>query len=62
MKRNIGITDRWIRIVAGLAIGLAGIYFKSWWGLVGIIPLATALIRTCPLYLPFGLSTLRTKK
>ena len=61
MKRNIGITDRWIRIVAGLAIGLAGIYFKSWWGLLGIIPLATALIRTCPLYLPFGLSTLRTK-
>jgi hypothetical protein len=62
MKRNIGITDRWIRIVAGLVIGLAGIYFKSWWGLVGIIPLTTALIRTCPLYLPFGLSTLRTKK
>jgi len=62
MKRNIGITDRWIRIVAGLAIGLAGIYYNSWWGLLGIIPLLTALIRTCPLYLPFGLSTLRAKK
>lgn len=62
MKKNIGITDRWIRIVAGLAIGIAGIYYQSWWGLLGILFLLTALIRTCPLYLPFGLNTLRTKK
>lgn len=62
MKKNMGITDRWIRIVLGLAIGIAGIYFNSWWGLLGIIPLLTALIRTCPLYLPFGLNTLRAKK
>jgi len=61
MKKNIGITDRWIRVVAGLAIGAAGIYFKSWWGLVGLLPLSAALIRTCPLYLPFGLSTMRKK-
>lgn len=61
MKRNIGITDRWIRIVAGLAIISAGIYFKSWWGLVGILPILTALVRSCPLYLPFGLSTLRKR-
>ena len=62
MKKNMGITDRWIRIVVGLVIGLAGIYYQSWWGLLGIIFLLTALIRTCPLYLPFGLSTLRAKK
>jgi hypothetical protein len=62
MKKNIGITDRWIRVVAGLAIGIAGIYFQSWWGLLGILALLTALIRTCPLYLPFGLSTLRARK
>ena len=61
MIKNIGITDRRIRIVAGLLIGAAGIYFKSWWGLVGIIPFATGLIKTCPLYLPFGLSTLRRR-
>lgn len=61
MKKNIGITDRWIRIVLGLAIGAAGIYFKSWWGLVGLLPIFTALIRTCPLYLPFGISTRRAK-
>ncbi|MFH0757550.1 MAG: DUF2892 domain-containing protein [Bacteroidota bacterium] len=62
MKKNIGITDRWIRIVLGLIIVAAGLYFKSWWGLVGLIPLATALISTCPLYLPFGISTRRIKQ
>lgn len=60
MKKNIGISDRWIRVVLGLAIGAAGVYFKSWWGLIGLVPLATALIRTCPLYLPFGISTRRS--
>jgi len=59
MKKNMGKTDRWIRVIIGLAIIAAGIYFKSWWGLIGIIPLATSLISTCPLYLPFGISTRR---
>jgi len=61
MKMNIGTTDKWLRVVIGLTIGVAGLYFKSWWGLVGLIPLSTALISTCPLYLPFGLSTRRAK-
>lgn len=61
MKKNMGNTDRWIRVIIGLAIIAVGIYFKSWWGLIGIIPLATALINTCPLYLPFGISTRKSK-
>lgn len=60
MKKNIGLTDRRIRVVAGLVIGALGIYFNSWWGLLGLVPLATALIKTCPLYLPFGISTRRS--
>jgi len=59
MKKNVGITDKWIRVIIGLAIIGAGIYFKSWWGLVGIIPIATAITGTCLLYLPFGISTNR---
>ena len=54
MKRNIGKCDRSMRFVLGLGIVAAGIYFKSWYGLIGIIPIATALIRWCPLYLPFS--------
>ncbi len=61
MKKNMGITDKWVRIAAGLLIGAAGIYFKTWWGLVGLVFLATALINTCPLYLPFGISTRRIR-
>lgn len=57
MKTNIGSVDRIIRIVVGLAALGAGLYFKSWWGLVGLGPLLTAFVRFCPAYLPFGLNT-----
>ncbi|MDA0336613.1 MAG: DUF2892 domain-containing protein [bacterium] len=30
---------------------------ESWWGAVGIIPLATAAFRICPLYKSLGLTT-----
>ncbi|MBD3386224.1 DUF2892 domain-containing protein [candidate division KSB1 bacterium] len=57
MKKNMGKTDRILRIIAGIIILVAGLYFKSWWGLIGLIPLGTALIRWCPLYVPFKIST-----
>lgn len=61
MKKNVGKTDKVIRIVLGLGIAAAGIYFKSWWGLVALVPLLTAMVGTCGLYLPFGISTCKTK-
>jgi hypothetical protein len=60
--KNVGSVDRIVRVIAGLAIGAAGLYFKSWWGLVGLGPLLTASIGFCPAYVPFGLSTCRVKK
>lgn len=57
MKCNVGKTDRTIRIIIGICIVAAGVYFKSWWGAVGIIPLFTAAIGWCPIYLPFGISS-----
>ena len=57
MKRNIGNVDRIIRVVIGLVLVALGIYFNSWWGVIGLIPLITAAIGWCPLYAPFGLST-----
>lgn len=62
MKRNVGNIDRVIRIVIGLAILLAGFYFGSWWGAVGLVPLLTAAIGWCPLYLPLGMSTCSVEK
>lgn len=61
MKPNIGSLDRILRIVVGLALLGAGWYFQSWWGLIGFLPLLTAVIRFCPAYVPFGLSTCATE-
>ncbi|MGM0529727.1 MAG: YgaP family membrane protein [Bacteroidota bacterium] len=61
MKKNIGKTDKTVRIILGMLIGVAGLYFQSWWGLLGLIPLLTAFMGTCGLYLPFGISTCSTK-
>lgn len=57
MKSNVGKTDRFIRLLVALAIALMGIYFKSWWGLVALLPLITGVISFCPLYKFFGLNT-----
>jgi hypothetical protein len=60
MKANVGSIDRVLRIVVG--IGLLALVFvvegdARWWGMVGILPLATGLFRFCPAYSIFGLST-----
>jgi F0F1-type ATP synthase assembly protein I len=61
MKKNMGTMDRRIRIILGLLVVAAGIYFKTWWGLMGLVFLATSLISWCPLYVSFGLSTRKNK-
>ncbi|MFH1071175.1 MAG: DUF2892 domain-containing protein [Candidatus Glassbacteria bacterium] len=57
MKCNIGTADKTARIVLGLGIIGVGLYFKSWWGFIGLLPVLTAVIGCCPAYLPFGIST-----
>ncbi len=57
MKINMGSVDRVVRILVGLAVIGAGIAFKSWWGAVGIVLLATAGVGFCPLYTLLGVST-----
>ncbi|HTK31270.1 MAG TPA: DUF2892 domain-containing protein [Candidatus Saccharimonadaceae bacterium] len=57
MKPNVGGLDRAFRIVLGLVVIGVGVYFKSWWGALGLMPLLTGLLRWCPVYLPFGTTT-----
>ena len=57
MKCNVGTIDRLMRIIVGLIIAILGVWFDSWWGLVGIVPLATGIFKICPLYMPFKIST-----
>lgn len=60
--RNVGGTDKILRIVVGLAlISLVFIGPQTLWGLLGIIPLATGLINFCPLYSLLKISTANKK-
>ncbi len=58
---NVGTIDRVIRIVVGVALlALVFVGPKTLWGLIGIIPLATGLMRTCPAYSILGISSCPT--
>jgi hypothetical protein len=57
LKSNMGRTDKIIRFLIGMIIAILGIYYKSWWGLLAIIPFLTAFSGRCLLYYPFGIST-----
>ena len=61
-KTNVGSADRILRIVVGLVlIALVFVGPKTAWGWIGLIPLATGLLRTCPLYSLIGVNTCGTK-
>jgi hypothetical protein len=50
--------ERVVRVVFGLGVlSLVFVGPQSLWGLLGIVPLATGLLGSCPLYTLFGIST-----
>ena len=60
MKVNVGSIDKTLRLI--LALALFSLFFilegnARYWGLVGVIPLTTALLNSCPIYSIFGFST-----
>lgn len=58
LQANEHALDRVVRVILGL--GLLSLVFvgpKTLWGLVGLIPLVTGLIGSCPLYTVLGFST-----
>lgn len=63
MKKNMGTTDKIIRIA--LAVLIAILYFTNvisgtWAIILGVLAaifLVTSLVGVCPLYMPFGIST-----
>ena len=64
MKTNVGTADRVIRVVVGLVLLSLVFVLESnarWWGLVGLLPLATGLAGWCALYKPFGIDTSRVE-
>lgn len=67
MNRNIGTVDRILRVVLGVVLIAFAIPIGfpatgwNWVGWIGIIPLATALFGSCPVYSLVGLSTCPVK-
>jgi len=57
MKTNVGSIDRLIRIVLGVVAIALGFIFKSWWGVVGVVPILTGVLNYCPAYSLIGVST-----
>jgi hypothetical protein len=63
MTRNVGAIDKALRMIVG--IGLLSLLFvleggARWLGLIGLVPLATAIFGYCPLYRVLGVSTCPT--
>jgi uncharacterized membrane protein len=67
MKKNMGSTDRIIRLLFAIVVAVL-FYTKTVEGTLALVlgvlatvMVATSLISFCPLYLPFGLSTRKKK-
>ncbi|TCV82324.1 YgaP family membrane protein [Sulfurirhabdus autotrophica] len=65
MKVNVGSIDKVLRIIVGL--GLLSLIFilegsQRWFGLIGIVPLVTALMGWCPLYMILGINSCPARK
>lgn len=57
-KRNEGPVDRGLRVAAGLAlIGCAMTGVLGSWAWIGVVPLATGLLGSCPVYSMLGINT-----
>lgn len=58
LPMNEGSADRAVRVVVGLgALSMAFVGPATPWGFLGLVPLATGLIGSCPLYTALGFST-----
>jgi len=62
MLTNEGYIDRTIRVIIGIALLLVFFICHRYWGLIGLIALATGLFGFCPVYRIFGISSCSTKK
>lgn len=57
LKKNVGYMDSIIRVLIGTLILIAGLYYESYWGFVGLIPVISGAISFCPIYKLFNMET-----
>ena len=62
MKTNEHPVERVLRVALGVAlIGMAVSGTIGVWGYIGVVPLLTGALGSCPLYTLFGISTCPVK-
>jgi hypothetical protein len=62
IARNEHPVERMVRVILG--VGLLSLVFfgpQTMWGWIGVVPLATGLLGSCPLYSLLGINTCPTK-
>ncbi|MEZ5651774.1 MAG: DUF2892 domain-containing protein [Burkholderiaceae bacterium] len=58
MKKNMGGLDRGLRLIVGIALIVAAATGSlGVWAYIGVVPVLTALIGSCPLYSVLGIRT-----
>ena len=57
MTHNVGSFDGAARSVLGLVTVIAGHHLESWWALAGFLPVVSAILGFCPVYLLLGINT-----
>jgi hypothetical protein len=57
MKANVGGIDRILRIVVGLALIAWAAMGGPVWAWIGVVPLATGILKFCPVYPLLGMNT-----
>jgi hypothetical protein len=63
MTKNIGGTERVLRVVAGLVlVALAATGQLGTWAWLGLVPVATGLVGWCPPYSLLGINTCKNRK
>jgi len=62
MKPNVGGIDRLIRIVAGLALIAWALLGGPVWAWIGVVVLATGLMRFCGAWSLLGINTCKVKQ
>jgi hypothetical protein len=63
LPNNEAMIDRALRVVLGLGLLSLTVFGpQTMWGLVGLVPLATGAIGSCPIYTLLGVSTKGSKQ
>ena len=62
LAKNVGGFDKIVRIVIGVLLIIGALMGYGWWMWIGVVPLVTGLLGSCPLYSIFGLSACPLKK